>query len=75
MFTEEPRVENFCPINFRCSMDVGDKVVKTRGYEFPGVVVAKFNTTAGELRFVVEMEKYKLLHIFNPDQLTKILPR
>lgn len=56
-------------------MDVGDKVVKTRGYEFPGVVVAKFNTTAGELRFVVEMEKYKLLHIFNLDQLTKILPR
>lgn len=51
---------------------VGDKVTKVRGYKYPGVIVARFTTQAGELRYVVEAtgEDYKgMLHIFNGDQL------
>ena len=48
---------------------IGDKVEKTKGYEFPGTVVSVFETLSGEIRVVVEMDKYKMLHIFNEDQL------
>ncbi len=48
---------------------LGDAVEKTSGYEFPGTVVATFINTAGELRYVVEMDRYRLLHIFNEGQL------
>jgi len=50
---------------------VGDKVNKTKGYGFPGTVVSVFETTKGDIRIVVEMDHYRLLHIFNEDQLTK----
>lgn len=48
---------------------LGDTVNKRRGYLFPGVVVAVFRTTAGQIRYVVEMKHYGLLHIFNEEQL------
>lgn len=52
-------------------MEVGTKVNKVKGYQFPGTIVAKFNTTKGDVRYVVEMENYGLLHIFNGEQLCK----
>lgn len=48
---------------------VGQRVYKPRGYKFPGTIVSVFNTTKGERRVVVEMDKYGLLHIFNESQL------
>lgn len=48
---------------------IGDKVNKINGYKFPGTVVACFYTLAGKERYVVEMNEYGLLHIFNGDQL------
>lgn len=48
---------------------VGDRVRKPKGYKFPGIVVANFETTSRSIRYVVEMEKYGLLHIFNESQL------
>jgi len=50
---------------------IGDKVNKSKGYKFPGTVVSVFTTTTGELRFVVEMDEFHLLHIFNRSQLIK----
>lgn len=54
---------------FTDRLNVGDKVNKPKGYKFPGVIISKFYTTKGELRYVVEMEDYGLLHIFNEEQL------
>ena len=34
---------------------VGDKVYKPKGYKFPGIVVAVFQTTSGETRIVAEL--------------------
>lgn len=54
------------------SFEVKDHVVKKSGYNFPGVIVAKFQTTMGETRYVVECtveEVVGMLHIFNGDQL------
>ena len=48
---------------------INNKVDKSKGYTFPGTVVAVFYTTAGLLRYVVEMDEHKLLHIFNEEQL------
>jgi hypothetical protein len=53
-------------------LNVGDKVNKSKGYKFPGTVVSVFTTTTGELRFVVEMDEFHLLHIFNRSQLIKL---
>lgn len=48
---------------------VGDKVVKPRGYPFPGTVVAAFIAAGGQ-RFVVESELAPgMLHTFSPSQL------
>ena len=48
---------------------VGDKVVKPRGYPFPGTVVAAFIVAGGQ-RYVVESELAPgMLHIFSPSQL------
>lgn len=50
----------------------GNEVEKRKGYRFPGVVVARFYTTAGKLRYVVECtapETSGMLHIFNGEQL------
>ena len=51
---------------------VGDRVRKKKGYGFPGVVVAVFMTTRGDVRLVVECTSLGvegMLHIFNPDQM------
>lgn len=50
-------------------MKIGDRVNKIKGYSFPGIVVAVFETTKGEIRVVVEMDNFGLLHIFNESQL------
>ena len=50
----------------------GDFVVKTRGYKYPGVVVAAFQNLSGDHRYVVECtveEVAGMLHIYNADQL------
>ena len=50
----------------------GDRVVKVSGYRWPGIVVVKFRTTKGELRFVVECTASACkgaLHIYNEQQL------
>ena len=48
---------------------VGDKAIKTRGYEFPCTIVSVFETVNGDVRIVGEMDGYGLLHIFNETQL------
>jgi len=49
--------------------NIGDKVHKPKGYKFPGIVVAIFQTTSGETRVVAEMIDNGMLHIFNESQL------
>jgi hypothetical protein len=49
--------------------NIGDKVFKPKGYQFPGIVVAIFQTTKGETRIVAEMKDNGMLHIFNESQL------
>lgn len=54
------------------TLKVGDKVQKTKGYRWPGVVVAMFETLAGRIRVVVECtvpEVAGALHIYSPDQI------
>jgi hypothetical protein len=48
---------------------VGDAVYKPKGYKFPGEVRSVFTTKEGNVRYVVEMKDYGLLHIFNEGQL------
>ena len=53
-------------------MTVGDTVRKTKGYAWPGVIVADFTTLTGQRRLVVECttpEVAGALHIYNEDQL------
>lgn len=52
--------------------NVGEKVTKVTGYKYPGMVVAAFQTRAGEWRYVVECTVpgcEGMLHIFNGQQL------
>lgn len=52
---------------------IGDVVEKISGYKWPGVVVAVFDTLAGERRVVVECtvsEVRGALHIYNLNQIT-----
>jgi hypothetical protein len=54
------------------SLTIGDKVEKVTGYKWPGVVVAVFDTLAGERRVVVECTAEAVkgaLHIYNEGQL------
>lgn len=54
---------------------VGDKVEKTSGYKWPGVVVSVFDTLSGERRVVVECTVAEIagaLHIYNEKQLTLV---
>jgi len=54
---------------------IGDKVEKTSGYKWPGIVVAAFDTLAGERRVVVECttpEVAGALHIYNEKQITLV---
>ena len=48
---------------------VGDRVYKPKGYQFPGIVVAVFETTSHAVRVVAEMEDNGMLHIFSESQL------
>ncbi len=48
---------------------VGDRVYKPIGYEFPSTIVSVFETSSGAVRVVAEMDHYKMLHIFNENQL------
>lgn len=53
-------------------INVNDKVRKIKGYPYPGIVVSKFETTAGKTRYVVEStskDTVGMLHIFNASQL------
>lgn len=53
-------------------IEVNDRVVKVKGYPFYGVIVSKFYTTNGNLRYVVEAtgSGYQgMLHIFNEHQI------
>ena len=57
-----------------CNFNVGDKVDKKCGYMYPGVVLSKFKTLNGEIRYVVELYHESglgrgMLHIFNGEQL------
>lgn len=52
----------------------GDRVYKPKGYKFPGIVVAVFQTTSGDTRIVAEMVDNGMLHIFNEGQLEHELP-
>ncbi len=48
---------------------IGDLVYKPQGYQFPGIVVSVFKTTAGATRIVAELENNGMLHIFSESQL------
>ena len=57
-------------------MKTGDKVEKTKGYKWPGVIVSEFKTLAGERRYVVECtlpEVKGALHIYAPHQIAEIV--
>lgn len=57
-------------------MKVGDKVIKTNGYKWPGVIVAKFKTLVGETRYVVECtvpEVAGALHIYQANQIKVVV--
>ena len=52
------------------NLKVGEKVVKPRGYPYPGTIVAVFTTRSGEERVVVESDILPgMLHIFAPSQV------
>lgn len=55
--------------NINYKFRVGDKVAKTKGYSFDGIVVATFTNTKGEIRIVAELENNGMLHIFSESQL------
>ena len=55
-------------------MQIGDRVQKIKGYRWPGIVVAVFQTLGGQTRYVVECtvpEVAGALHIYAPDQIAK----
>ena len=51
---------------------VGDKAFKPNGYKFPCTIVSVFETKAGEVRIVGEMDDNMMLHIFNEKQLEHV---
>ena len=56
-------------MNKETKFKVGDNAHKPKGYKFPCTIVGVFETIAGEVRVIGEMDEYGLLHIFNEDQL------
>ncbi len=57
-------------------MVVGDRVQKIKGYKWPGVVVAVFQTLEDQTRVVVECTVPGVagaLHIYNLDQIEKVV--
>ena len=53
---------------------VGERVRKTNGYRFEGVVLAAFSTSKGEPRLVVEHDD-GWSFIMRPDQVEKVEPK
>lgn len=54
---------------------LGKKVIKTGGsFQHTGIVVAEFQTTAGENRIVLEFDEpvKGMLHVYRPDQVEVI---
>lgn len=51
-------------------MQIGDKVIKPKGYKFDATIVSIFETTTGKIRIVAE-NKDGILHIFRSSQLEK----
>lgn len=59
-------------MTIKATPNVGDSVVKTSGYPFPGECRAVFTNRAGEIRYVIEAtgDDYAgMLHIFSPSQI------
>jgi|TARA_B100001063_G_C16320842_1_gene337450 hypothetical protein len=55
-----------------CKFKIGDKAFKPKGYKFPCTIVSVFETVAGEVRIVAEMDDNMMLHIFNERQLEHV---
>jgi hypothetical protein len=54
------------------TFNLGDRVQKRTGYQYPGIVVSVFTTRAGSVRYVVEADHPRfegMLHIYSEDQL------
>jgi hypothetical protein len=52
---------------------IGDKVNRANpSYSFPGTVIAVYQNTEGYWYAVVEMDNYKLQHIFRIEQIKLI---
>jgi hypothetical protein len=49
--------------------EIGDRVYKTKGYEFDGIILSVFKNTRGQTRLAVELEYNGMIHIFTEDQL------
>lgn len=52
--------------------NVGQQVMKPKGYSYYGIVVAVFKNLNGDIRYVVELTTQNglgMLHIFNEEQL------
>lgn len=55
------------------TIELGAKVDRKEGsYRFPGTIVSLFTNSDGYWYAVVEMDTYKLLHIFRVEQLKRI---
>ena len=47
--------------------------IKSKGYSYSGIIIARFYTTKNKLRYVVEadhVEYEEILHIFSEEQLS-----
>lgn len=69
------KIEGEPPQNQPTEFYVGTKVEKSSGYRWPGIVVAVFRTTAGDVRYVVECTNPDVagaLHIYNASQLRHV---
>ena len=54
-------------------MNRGDKVDRVNpSYSFPGTILAVYKNSEGVEYAVVEMDVYKLQHIFKVDQIKKV---
>ena len=66
---QDHQYTNKTKMNKETKFKVGDKAHKPKGYKFPCTIVGVFETIAGEVRVIGEMDEYGLLHIFNENQL------
>lgn len=59
-------------LNEQSRFSYGDRVRKTRGYRYPGIIVAVFSNREGQTRYVVECtvaEVAGMLHIYSDKDL------